>query len=499
MTTALTFRNPVITGAHAEDHGDPFAIKFLDWFYLYHSGETYGRRGISVHRSRDLVTWEPMGFALEAADRGWAYSDLWAPEVVYERGVFYMYVSATRKREGEGGQWDQGPGDDETRRVGLARATDPLGPFEWDEEPMTAQWSIDGHPFRDDDGMMWLFYNVRTDDTRGPEGARGTGTVSDRLLSIDRLEGDPTPVTFPSESWEGPYGDWYWNEGPYVLKRRGTYYQMYSGGYYADSSYGIGVAEARHPRGPWTKSPENPILRSGERIMGPGHHSFVFGPDAATTYAVYHGHVYGQWGRKVNIDRLYWRGDRPHIAGPSEGEQPVPPDARFVPEVRHWRGEVWAKGRAVDVRGVRFDLPGKDVWHQVEAVEAANRVAVRIGGVLVASYPATEVGRAEPFFDVDGEAAATTITSCLFDEELHDLPAGSSFVWDWGGEGRLELTLAVKGSIDLLFDDVVHELEGDHDRFRLVQFVHDHGAGSIVARTRGEAATVADLAVYARY
>ena len=43
---AEMFRNPVIYGAPGDDHGDPFVIKYLDSFYLYHSGETTGRRGI---------------------------------------------------------------------------------------------------------------------------------------------------------------------------------------------------------------------------------------------------------------------------------------------------------------------------------------------------------------------------------------------------------------------------------------------------------------------
>lgn len=498
--TPLTFRNPVIAGAPADDHGDPFVIKFLGWFYLYHTGETYGRRGVSVYRSRDLVEWEPLGFALDAAESGWAYSDLWAPEVVYERGTFYMYVSATTRRTGggHGGRWDQGPGDDESRRVGLARATDPAGPFTWDDEPITREWSIDGHPFRDDDGTMWLFYNIRSEATRGPGGVVGTGTVCDRLLAPDRVEGDPAAVTFPSEPWEGPYGDFYWNEGPYVLKRRGTYFQMYSGGFHADASYGIGIASSRSPRGPWEKDPENPILKSSRRIAGPGHHSFVYGPDVATVYAVYHGYVDGSPARKVNLDRLFWRGDRPYIVGPTDGEQPAPPPPRHDASVPHWRGEVWARGAAVDVRGVRFELPPEDVWHQVEAVEAGGRVAVRIGGVLVASYPTLETGRREPFFSGDGELAAETVSSCLRDDELHDLPARSTYTWEWGGDGRIELSLAVKGTVELAFDDATHELVGDPDRFQLVRLVHDSGAAAIVARTRGASATVADLAVYAR-
>ena len=492
-----TFTNPVIAGAPGEDHGDPFIIKYLDAFYLYHTGDTSGRRGVSVHRSEDLVNWEFQGFALEAADSGWAWSDIWAPEVVYERGTFYMYVSATHRRSGgPGGRWDEGEGDDSGRRLGLARSSDPLGPFVWDEHPLVDTWSIDGHPFRDDDGSMWLFYNVRSDETR-VDHARGTGTVCDRLFATDRLAGTPTPVTFPSQSWEGPYGDWYWNEGPYVLKRRGIYYQLYSGGFHRDSSYAIGVARARSPRGPWEKDPENPIFRSGERIVGPGHNSFVYGPDVATRYAVYHAYLAGEEGRKVNLDRLYWVGDRPMIAGPTEGDQPVPPGAAFDPAIPHWRAEAWARGTWVQVGGTRFRLDPPDVWHQVEAIQADGRVAVRVGGVLRSSHPG-HVSGSDPFIVCDGEVTARTAASFLEDGEMHELPASSEYVWRWGGTGPVEIELAVRGRAQLALNEDVREIGGDDDRFALVCVEHAGDIEEIVVRAGPEGTTATDLFVYQR-
>ena len=498
MTIARTFRNPVITGGPGDDHGDPFAIKYLDEFFLYHTGETSGRRGVSVHRSRDLVNWEFHGFALEPADTGWAWSDLWAPEVVYERGTFYMYISATRAGAGPSpGPWQFGE-DDAGRRVGVARATSPVGPFVPDPEPLTDSWSIDAHPFRDDDGSMWLFYNVRTADVSFGNGLPGTGTVCDRLLAPDRLEGRPSPVTFPSDAWEGvPTSDWFWNEAPYVLKRRGRYFQMYSGGSFVDSSYAIGLAEGDAPRGVWRKDPANPILRGGERIAGPGHHSFVFGPDVATRYAVYHGYVDGDRGRKVNLDRLFWTGDKPLIAGPTEGEQPFPAAPVFDAAISHWRAEAWVRGTWVEVGGVRFPLAPSDVWHQVEAVQSGGRVAVRVGGVLLSSHPARP-GDGQPTFASDGDIAARTATSFLEDGELHELPAGSSYVWRWGGSGPLELTIAVRGSVELELGDGSYALDGDRDGYRLVRLEHDGGADEVVVRAGEQEATVTDLFVYAR-
>ena len=499
MTVPARFRNPVISGEPGEDHGDPFVIKYLDSYFLYHTGETSGRRGVSVHRSSDLVHWEFQGYALEAADTGWAWADLWAPEVVYERGTFYMYISGRDRTAGPSeGPWNFGEGE-AGRRVGVARATSPLGPFVVDERPLTDSWSIDAHPFRDDDGSMWLFYNVRTSDFEGrADSLPGTGTVCDRLLAPDRVEGRPSPVTFPSQAWEGvPTKDWFWNEAPYVLKRRERYYQMYSGGSFTDSSYAIGMAEAASPRGPWRKDPRNPILRGGTRIVGPGHHSFVFGPDVATRYAVYHGYVAGESGRKVNMDRLFWAGDRPLIAGPTEGEQRIPPPPRFDRAVASWRAEAWARGTWVEVADTRFPLAPSDVWHQIEAVRSDGRVAVRIGGVLRSSRP-TSTDRSGPGFASDGDVTAETATSFLEDGAIHHLPASSAYVWGWRAPGPLEVSLAVKGRVELEFGGVRQEVASEDDEYRLAQLEDDAGADEIAVTAADGGATVTDLFAYAR-
>jgi hypothetical protein len=359
------------------------------------------------------------------------------------------------------------------------------------------RWSIDGHPFRDDDGSLWLFYSARSEETRF-HGAEGTGTMCDRLLAPDRLDGTPTRVTFPSQRWEGnPEGDWFWNEAPYVLKRRGWYHQMYSGGFFAEDTYAVGCATARAVSGRWQKRDDNPIFAGRGRFRGPGHNSFVFGPDVASPYAVYHAYVGDDPGRKVNLDRLVWTGDLPTILGPTDGEQPAPPPPVFDPRVPHWRSEAWARGRWVEVGGARFALAPASVWHQVEVVQVDGRFAVRIGGVLRASRPA-EPGLVEPLFSSDGEVAFVTASSALSDGAVHELPAGSSYVWRWSGEGKLELTLAVDGSVELVIGDETTQSEGERGAYRLVQFKHAGPAGEISVHAGDDGAVVTDLAVYAR-
>jgi GH43 family beta-xylosidase len=495
----VSFQNPIIRGATGDDHGDPFIVRYLDSYFLYHTGETSGRRGVSVHRSADLVDWEFQGFALEPAARGWAWSDLWAPEVVYERGTFYMYVSATRRRPGRRrSRWDEGASDDQGRHVGVARSTSPLGPFVWDDVPLVDSWSIDGHPFRDDDGTLWLFYNTRNEHTCYPDGTPGTAIVADRLVAPDRLRGRPRPAVSPSQHWEGNRaGDFFWNEAPYVLKRRAVYHLMYSGGHFRDETYGIGLARAPSAVGPWTKLPENPIVAGTPEIAGPGHHSFVFGPDVASRYAVYHGYVPGDPGRKVHLDRMRWVGDRPLVLGPTHEEQPHPPQPVYDDAVPHWVAETWARGSWIDVDGRRFELDRTDVWLQVEVEHGDGRTDTRIGGVLRGSYP-SDGGRAGPEFGGDCELGPTTVSTCGADPGMRDLPARSTYAWRWGGSTRLELALAVRGDVTVRAGDDGAESEGDPERFRLVELTAPRGAATITVEAGAGGATVTDVVACAR-
>ncbi|MBA3406637.1 MAG: family 43 glycosylhydrolase, partial [Solirubrobacterales bacterium] len=77
------FTNPVVSDDRGADHGDPFVLRHRDEYFLYHTTDD-GDRGISVHRSRDLVHWSFAAIALLPG--GWAQTDVWAPEVVNAGG-----------------------------------------------------------------------------------------------------------------------------------------------------------------------------------------------------------------------------------------------------------------------------------------------------------------------------------------------------------------------------------------------------------------------------
>ncbi len=493
------FTNPVIDDGGATDHGDPFVLRHLDAYFLYHTTDD-GDAGISVHRSTDLVHWTFEGFALEPATGDhWAQTDLWAPEVMAWRGAFYMYVSGTRLGR-------DGHGVEALRRQGLARSSSPTGPFVLDDAPLVRDvWSIDGHPFQDEDGTLWLFYNVRTDGTN-VGGRPGSGTVADRLLAPDRLEGAPAPVAFPSDRpsdrWEASAdGGAFWNEASWVLKRRGRYYHLYSGGAYVDATYGIGITTADRPRGVWRKDPLNPVLRSGRRIQGPGHHSVILAPDGVTEYAVYHGYADGRPGRKVHLDPLTWAGDRPIIgtdpvAGrPTEGPQPLPPAPVFDAAVPWWHADMWVRGPVVAVDGREVALPDGPGPLRVRVNQGRHGLRLWVDGRLHEQDPGHHAPR---FTAPGGELVPASLTSSLTDEAVRWLAPGERHAWPWGGAGPVDVVVAVRGGCRLEAGEAEAEATSPEDRFALVRLRAPAGAREVVVTGTGRGAQVTDLFVAAR-
>jgi len=104
--------------------------------------------------------------------------------------------------------------------------------------------------------------------------AMTTPIRAQRLADDGRsLAGDCALVLANDLDWEG-----HLIEGPFVTRQQGRYWLFYAGNDFSTPAYGIGVAVADHPLGPYAKQGE-PLLRSTREWTAPGHASVAPGLD----------------------------------------------------------------------------------------------------------------------------------------------------------------------------------------------------------------------------
>jgi arabinan endo-1,5-alpha-L-arabinosidase len=312
--TAATYTNPVF----AQSFPDPFVLKFRGRYYAYSTGMAADGQVFGMLTSSNLVDWEVLGGAM--APLAQAHPHYWAPEVTYYNCKFYLYYSV---------------GNETLMEIRVAVAERPDGPFHDVGRRLTKEvFAIDPHVFRDDTGDWYMFY--ATDFLEHTH--VGTGTVVDQMIDPFTLAGKPRPVTRARYDWQvyDPQRKekggvrWHTVEGPFVLQRKGLYYEMFSGGNWQNETYGVSfaVSDTIHREDEWNQHSDGdkilPILRSiPGRIRGPGHNSVVVGPNNRELYCVYH--AWTEAGRVLAIDRMDFSGPgQMFIVGPTDSPQPAP-------------------------------------------------------------------------------------------------------------------------------------------------------------------------------
>jgi GH43 family beta-xylosidase len=430
----LSRTNPTPVYPHA--FPDPFVLKHRGEYWGYCTGLWRDGRAFGVIHSRDLVHWEEGAGALEPLPG--EHPCYWAPEVAFLEDRFYLYYSV---------------GNEERMEIRVAVADHPAGPFVDAGRRLTSEpFAIDAHVFTDDDGSRWLFYAA---DFLARDHV-GTGTVRDRLLDPFTLEGDPRPVALPRHDWHVYHPNrpekggvrWHTVEGPFVLRRKGLFYAMFSGGNWRTPTYGVSYATARSLQDPgeWKQAADGervlPILRSGGEVVGPGHNSVVRGPDNRQLYCVYHRWSADLKERVMAIDPLDWAGERMLILGPTTTPQPGPiqpavSDLLDAPAVLEPPHEIW------------YDAPAPSFLAEVSARGGAA-VALRGAGaelVRVTLRPEFQLLRVEvdghrvsfshggaPFWQGRMAARAAGLALCA----TRELAEFSGFSLTLGWEHRFE-------------------------------------------------------------
>ncbi len=285
--------------------------------YVYYRGHHQQElQAIGVSSSVDGVTWTPNPSSVLGPNPGqWDHRNVSNATVVKVPGVLRPYVMLYHARAASGG----------VREVGLASATDPLGPFdrldpntgEAIESPVLPASSdpsyLDSgrtlHPaarYDADSGLVHLWYNGRTAASSALRIFHATS--SDAGMSWDRTDEDgtpgPDPILQAAEAWEGNKV----SQPSWVQKPDGSGEFEF---WFTGSGNGVGKAEGTETD--WTRISDAPVLQAsadcnrldGEAVSARG----VRHDDATDTYHwLYGGQSDLGAGCADNADPIYANG-----------------------------------------------------------------------------------------------------------------------------------------------------------------------------------------------
>lgn len=263
------FGNPLIPDMNA----DPSICQIDGTFYLYATTDGWGQ-GLKtsgtpvVWTSKDFVNWSFEGSSFPI-DFNAKY---WAPSVIVEKEkLYYSFPTLDGK-------------------ITAVVADSPLGPFRhidgssinrvsgWKHFPIEPLSPIDAEVFIDDDGQAYMVYSRR------------------RIVKLKPDLSGPDGETFLIETPENHY-----SEGPFLFKRNGIYYYLYTLGGHEEYQYAYMMSHIS-PLGPWVAPKEHIIAKTNrqEGVFGPGHGCF-FSPEKSDKWYF----VYLEYGRSSTNRQIY--------------------------------------------------------------------------------------------------------------------------------------------------------------------------------------------------
>jgi beta-xylosidase len=243
---------------------------------------------LDAFSSTDLVRWTRHPRILSTETIAWAAYAIWAPSAIEVGGRYYLFFGANDVHEGELGG------------IGVAVSDRPEGPFrDLLGKPLiggihNGAQPIDQMAFRDDDGQLYLYYG-------------GWGH-----LNVVRLKPDLTGLDlFPDGTTYREITPPGYVEGSFMMKRRGTYYLMWSEGEWTGPDYRVAYATGPSATGPFVK--KGVILQQDSRVArGAGHHSVVNEAGTDRWWIAYHRRPLMETSgdhRVLAIDRLEFAAD----------------------------------------------------------------------------------------------------------------------------------------------------------------------------------------------
>lgn len=287
----FTFKNPFI-----EQRADPWIYKHTDGYY-YFTGSVPAYDRIELRRSKTI---EGLRSA-QAVDiwfkheTGPMSANIWAPEIHFIDGKWYVYFAAARTSETKDGLFDH-------RMFALENTSANPLEGEWVEKgQVKTKWesfALDATSF-EHKGVRYYVWAQKD-----PEVPGNSNMYISEMENPWTLKGEQVCITTPEYDWEKI--GFLVNEGAAVLKRNGRIFMTFSASA-TDHNYCMGLLTADEnsdlldPKS-WVKTPTPVFTTSEENSQyGPGHNSFTVSEDGRQDLLVYHARSY----KEIEGDPLY--------------------------------------------------------------------------------------------------------------------------------------------------------------------------------------------------
>ncbi|WP_426334233.1 family 43 glycosylhydrolase [Paenibacillus silvae] len=326
MTKTMTFTNPVL-----EQRADPWVYRHTDGYY-YFSASVPAFDRIEIRRAETLEALreaEPVT-AWTKRETGLMSANIWAPEIHFIDGKWYIYFAAAHTSETNDGLFDH-------RMYVLENASaNPLEGKWMEKGQIQTRWesfALDATTF-EHKGTRYLVWAQKDPSIDG-----NSNLYISEMENPWTLRGEQVMISTPEYDWE--IIGFKVNEGAAVLHRNGRLFISYSASA-TDHHYCMGLLTADKDANlldpaSWVKSPE-PVFQTCEENgqYGPGHNSFTVSPDGKTDILIYHARNY----KEIEGDPLYDpnRHARAQVIHWNEDGTPsfgVPvPDGRAVTELK---------------------------------------------------------------------------------------------------------------------------------------------------------------------
>jgi Predicted beta-xylosidase len=287
------YKNPVVL-----QRADPFIYKHTDGYYYFTASVPQYDR-IEIRRARTIqALGNVAGVTVWRKHAAGPMSELiWAPEIHFLRGKWYIYFAAAPDKEVSGITFNH------RMYVIENTAADPFTGKWQEKDQIKTSWesfSLDATVLEHNDELYYIW----AQEEQKMNAAAHSNIYIAKMLNPWTLATEPVLLTQPEFDWERKL---FWvNEGPAVLKKNGRLFLTYSASA-TDENYCIGMLTADMGSDlllakSWKKSKE-PIFRTSyeNHQYGPGHNSFTVSEDGKTDLLVYHARNY----TKIEGDPLY--------------------------------------------------------------------------------------------------------------------------------------------------------------------------------------------------